>query len=52
MTGPVAQIALDGAAFAFDRLYSYIIPLSFRKKPMSVCGLQYHSERETLKSRV
>lgn len=32
MTGPVAQIALDGAAFAFDRLYSYIIPPELQEK--------------------
>ena len=32
MTGPVAQIALDGAAFAFDRLYSYIIPPELQGK--------------------
>lgn len=32
MTGPVAQIALDGAAFAFDRLYSYIIPPELQRK--------------------
>ncbi len=32
MTGPVAQIALDGAAFAFDRLYSYIIPPELQRE--------------------
>ncbi|MGN0451030.1 MAG: primosomal protein N' [Acutalibacteraceae bacterium] len=32
MTGPVAQVALDGAAFAFDRLYSYIIPPELQSK--------------------
>ena len=32
MTGPVAQVALDGAAFAFDRLYSYIIPPELQEK--------------------
>ena len=26
MEGLTAQIALDGATFAFDRLYTYIIP--------------------------
>lgn len=32
MTGAVAQVALDGAAFAFDRLYSYIIPPELQSK--------------------
>lgn len=32
MTGPVAQVALDGAAFAFDRLYSYIIPPELQRE--------------------
>ena len=32
MEGLTAQIALDGAAFAFDRLYSYIIPPELQKE--------------------
>ncbi|MEE1239012.1 MAG: primosomal protein N', partial [Acutalibacteraceae bacterium] len=32
MEGLTAQIALDGATFAFDRLYSYIIPPEFHKE--------------------
>ena len=32
MTGAVAQVALDGAAFAFDRLYSYIIPPELQRE--------------------
>lgn len=32
MTGAVAQVALDGAAFAFDRFYSYIIPPELQRE--------------------
>lgn len=32
MEGLTAQIALDGAAFAFDRLYSYIIPPELQRE--------------------
>lgn len=32
MEGLTAQIALDGATFAFDRLYTYIIPPEFHER--------------------
>ena len=32
MEGLTAQIALDGATFAFDRLYTYIIPPELQEK--------------------
>ena len=29
MTGLVAKVALQGASLAFDRLYSYTVPINF-----------------------
>lgn len=37
MTGLTAEIALEGATFAFDRLYTYIIPPEFEAKALPGC---------------
>lgn len=37
MKGLIAEVALDGATFAFDKLYTYAIPCELHKKAVAGC---------------
>ena len=37
MLGLVAEIALEGASFAYDKLYTYAVPPELQKKALAGC---------------